>query len=64
MINQVIKISFECYVNAENVITDLDHIAEVNEDITNKEDSVNLNLGALNEEMGFDTNITQYYSMF
>jgi hypothetical protein len=21
-------------------------------------------LGALNEEMGFDTNITQYYSMF
>jgi hypothetical protein len=44
MINQAIRGSFECDVNAEKVVTGLDLIAEVNEDITNKDDSINLNL--------------------
>jgi hypothetical protein len=54
MINQAVRGSFECDVNAEKIITGLDHIAEVNEDIINKDDSVNLNLCALNEEMDLD----------
>jgi hypothetical protein len=54
MINQAIRGSFECYVNADKVVAGLDHVTEVNEDITNLNDSINMNLWALNEEMGFD----------
>jgi hypothetical protein len=44
MINQAIRGSFECYINASKDITELDHIAEVNYDITNLDNSVNMNL--------------------
>jgi hypothetical protein len=52
MINQAIGGSFECHVNADRVVAGLNQVAEVNEDITNLDDSINLNLWALNEEMG------------
>jgi hypothetical protein len=46
------KGSLECYINAGKDITELNHVAEVNFDITNLDNSVNMNLWALNEEMG------------
>jgi hypothetical protein len=63
MINQAIRGSFECYVNADKVGASLDHVTEVNEDITNLNDSINLNLWALNEEMGFDLKFKEKLSV-
>jgi hypothetical protein len=54
MINQAIRDSFEGYINAGKDITELDHIVEVNDNITNLDKSTNMNLWALNEEMGYD----------
>jgi hypothetical protein len=54
MINQAVRGSFECYVNADKVVTDVDHVTEVNEDIMNMDNSINMNSWALNEEMRFD----------
>jgi hypothetical protein len=59
MINQVIRGSFECYINARKDITELDHVAEVNENITNAESSINMNLWALKEEMGYNANVKE-----
>jgi hypothetical protein len=59
MINQVIRGSFECYKNAEREITETDHVVEVNQNIANAEGSINMNLWALNEEMGFDSRIKE-----
>jgi Zn-dependent peptidase ImmA (M78 family) len=33
MVNQVLRGSFECYINAGKEITDIDHVAEVNQNI-------------------------------
>jgi hypothetical protein len=44
MIHQVVRGFFECYINAGREITKLDHVAEVNYDITNLDNSVNMNL--------------------
>jgi hypothetical protein len=62
MINQAIRGSFECYVNVDKV-ADLDHVTEVNEDITNLNDSINVNLYALNEEIGFDLKFREKLSV-
>jgi hypothetical protein len=43
MVNQAIRGSFECYISAGKEITKLDHVAEVNYDITNLDNSVNMN---------------------
>jgi hypothetical protein len=51
MVNQVIRGSFDCLVQAGKEITELDHVAEVGQDITNLENSINIKLRALNEEM-------------
>jgi hypothetical protein len=59
MINQAIRGSFECYINAWKEITSLDHVAEVNDDITNLDSSINMNLWALNEEMEYDMKIKE-----
>jgi hypothetical protein len=63
MVNQAIRGSFECYINAGKDVTSLDHVAEINEDITNLDDSINMNLWALNEEMGFDMKIKEKVSV-
>jgi hypothetical protein len=59
MINQVIRGSFECYINARKEITEIDHVVEVNQNIANAEGSINMNLWALNEEMGYDSRIKE-----
>jgi hypothetical protein len=59
MVNQDIRGSFECYINASNEITNLDHVAEVNEDIVNLDSAINMNLWALNEEKGYDSKIKE-----
>jgi hypothetical protein len=59
MVNLAIRGSFECYINADKDITELDHVAEVNYDITNLDNSVNMNLWALNEEMGYDARVKE-----
>jgi hypothetical protein len=46
--NQAIRGSFECYLNAGKEVTSIDHEAEVNEDIVNLDSSVDINLLALN----------------
>jgi hypothetical protein len=43
MVNQVIRGSFDCYINAGKEITELDHVSEVGQDITSIESSINLN---------------------
>jgi flagellar basal body rod protein FlgF len=63
MINQAIRGSIECYLNVDKEVSRLDHVAEVNEDISNFDDSINLNLWALNEEMGFDIKIKEKISV-
>jgi hypothetical protein len=63
MINQAIRGSFECYANADKIVSGLDHITEVNEDIMNLNDSINLNLCTLNEEMGFDLKFKEKLSV-
>jgi hypothetical protein len=35
MVNQAIRGSFECYINADKVVAGLDHVTEVNENIMN-----------------------------
>jgi hypothetical protein len=57
--NQAIRGSFECYINAGKEITELDHVVEMNDDITNLDNSINLNLLVLNEEMGYDAKIKE-----
>jgi hypothetical protein len=59
MVNQAIRGSFECYISAGKEITELDHVAEVNYDITNLDNSVSMNLWALNEEMGYDAKVKE-----
>jgi hypothetical protein len=59
MVNQVLRGSFECYINAGKDITDIDHFVEVNQNIANPDDSINMNLWALNEEMGYDSHIKE-----
>jgi hypothetical protein len=59
MVNQAVRGSFECYISAGKDITELDHVAEVNYDITNLDNSVNMNLWALNEEMGYDARVKE-----
>jgi hypothetical protein len=54
MINQAIRGSFECYINAGKEIIRLDLVAEVNED-----SSINMNFWALNEEMEYDMKIKE-----
>jgi hypothetical protein len=44
MVNQAIRGSFECYINTGNEITNLDHVAEVNDDIVNLDSPINMNL--------------------
>jgi hypothetical protein len=44
MISQIIRGSFECIINTGKEITELDHVAEVNEEIVNLDCSVNMNL--------------------
>jgi hypothetical protein len=51
--------SFECYINTGKEITDIDHVVEVNHNIANADDSINMNLRALNEEMGYDAHIKE-----
>jgi hypothetical protein len=63
MVNQAIRESFECYVNTGKDVTSLDHVAEINEDITNLDDCINMNLWALNEKMGFDKKIKEKVSV-
>jgi hypothetical protein len=63
MINQAVRGSFECYINADRVADGLDHVTEVNEDITNLDDSIEFNLWSLNEEMGFDLKFKRDYSV-
>jgi hypothetical protein len=58
-INQAIRGSFEYYINAGKEIISLDHIAETNDDITNLDSSINMNLWVLNEEMGYDMKIKE-----
>jgi hypothetical protein len=59
MINQVIRGSLECYINAGKEITEIDHVVEVNQNIENTEGSINMNLWALNVEMGYDSRIKE-----
>jgi hypothetical protein len=59
MVNQVLRGSFECYINAGKEITDIDHVVEVNHNIANADDSINMNLWALNEKMGYDAHIKE-----
>jgi hypothetical protein len=59
MINQVIRGSFECYINTGKAITEIDHVVEVNQNIENVEGSIIMNLWALNEEMGYDSHIKE-----
>jgi hypothetical protein len=54
MINQAVRGSFECFVNVDKVVADIDHVTEINEDIMNLDNSINMNLWTLNEEMRFD----------
>jgi hypothetical protein len=63
MINQAIRGSFEVYINADRVVTGLDHVTEINEDIANLNDSINLNLWALNDEIGFDLKLKEKLSV-
>jgi hypothetical protein len=57
--NQVLRSSFECYINASEEIQKMDHLMEVNQDITNLDSSININLNALNEKMGYDMRIKE-----
>jgi hypothetical protein len=59
MINQVIRGLFECYINAGEAITEFEHIMEVNQNISNADGSINMNLLALNEKMGYDSRIKE-----
>jgi hypothetical protein len=59
MINQVIRGSFKCYINARKEITEIDHVVEVNQNIANAEGSINMNLWVLNEEIGYDSRIKE-----
>jgi hypothetical protein len=59
MVNQVLRGSFECYINAGKEITEIEHVCEVNHNIANPDDSINMNLWALNEEMGYDSHINE-----
>jgi hypothetical protein len=59
MVNQAIRGSFECYISAGKEITELDQVAEVNYDTTSLDNSVNMNLWALNEEMGYDARVKE-----
>jgi hypothetical protein len=61
MINQAIRGSFECFVNADKVVVGLDDVTEVNVDITNLNDSIDMNLCVLNEEMGFNLKLKEKY---
>jgi hypothetical protein len=63
MINQAVRGSFVCYVNVDKVVSGLDQVTEVNEDITNLNDFINLNLWALNEEMVFDLKFKENLSV-
>jgi hypothetical protein len=63
MMNQVIRGSFDCYLNASKEITSLDHVSEINEGITNLDNSVSMNLWVFNEEMGFDVKIKEKASV-
>jgi hypothetical protein len=63
MMNQAIRGSFECYLNAGKEVTGIDHIAEVNKDIVKLDSSVNMNLWTLNEEMGSDIKIKKKISI-
>jgi hypothetical protein len=59
MINQAIRGSFECYINAGKEITSLDQVAEVNDDITNLDSSIDSNLFAINKGMEYDMKIKE-----
>jgi hypothetical protein len=59
MVNQVLRGSFECYINVGKEITEIEHVCEVNHNIANPDDSINMNLWALNEEMGYDSHIKE-----
>jgi hypothetical protein len=63
MVNQDIRGSFVCYVNAGRVVDYLDQLAEINEDITNLDDSINLNLWALNELIRFNLKFKEKLSV-
>jgi hypothetical protein len=63
MVIQAIRGSFKCYLKVDKEVSRLDQVAEVNEDISNLDDSINLNLCALNEEMGFDVKIKEKISV-
>jgi hypothetical protein len=63
IVNQAIRGSFECYLNVDKEVSRLDHVTEENEDISNLDDSINLNLWALNEEMDFDVKIKEKISI-
>jgi hypothetical protein len=63
MINQVIRGSFECYINAGKEITEINHVVEVNQNIENVEGSINMNIWALNEERGYDSRIKEMIDM-
>jgi hypothetical protein len=41
-------------LNPGKEVINIDHVAEVNKDIVSLDSSVNMNLWALNEEMGYD----------
>jgi hypothetical protein len=59
MVNQAVRGFFECFISAGKDITELDHVAEVNYNITNLDNSVNMNLWTLNEEMGYDARVKE-----
>jgi hypothetical protein len=40
-------------------IMELDHVAEVNENVINADSSINMNLWALNEKMGCDARVKE-----
>jgi hypothetical protein len=60
---QAIRGSFECYLNVDKEVSRLDQVAEVNEDISNLDNSNNLNLWTINEEMGFDIKMKEKISV-
>jgi hypothetical protein len=59
MVNQVLRGSFKCCINANEEMQKMDHVMEVNQDIINLNSSININLNALNEEMGYDMMIKE-----
>jgi hypothetical protein len=62
MNNQIIKGSFECYVNADKVVACLVHVKEINEkneNITNLNHSINKILWSLNVEMRFNLKLKE-----